>query len=189
MIDSEIQSYIQREITKQVLIILSGQAGANDSQSENIDNLYPSMPSITGRPVMHPFGMVSRAPNGTISVTARQGDHPGNRMVLGHRDSNRPTVNEGEVILYNQFGQQIYLESGKIHIGKKSTSDPAVVGNELKAFLISLIGWLLTHTHVTSAPGAPTSPPQETADLNSIKSDNVTNDKILSQEVFIEKGP
>lgn len=93
------------------------------------------------------------------------------------------------MILYNQFGQQIYLEDGKIHIGKKTTSDPAVVGNELKAYETALISWLLTHTHVTSAPGSPTSPPQETADLNDIKSNNITNDKILSQEVFIEKGP
>jgi len=80
--------FVRKEIERQLNVILSGQAGANTStENETIDNLYPGMPSIESRPVMHPYGFVSRAPRKTISVTGKQGAGPQNRMTLGHRDS------------------------------------------------------------------------------------------------------
>lgn len=187
MLAGDVRRFIQQEIARQVNVILSGQAGANTVSTETIDNLFPGMPGILDRPVMHPYGISSRAPMGTISVTARQGDHAGNRITLGHRDANRPSVEEGEVQLYNEFGESIYLANGKIHIGKATASDPAVLGDELKSFLTDLITWLTNHTHIGNL-GAPTSPAQQLADLQQIKALNITNDKILSQLVFLSKG-
>lgn len=188
MITGETRRYIEQEIKRHVNIILSGQAGSNSQFVETIDNLFPGMPGILNRPVMHPYGLVSRAPAGTISVTAKQGDHPGNRVVLGHRDSARPTIEAGETQLYNEFGQAIYLQNGSIHIGTAAAGNPAVLGDETKAFLILLIQWLLTHTHVTGGPGSPTSPPEQVAELTEIQEQNVDNDKILSQLIFLLKA-
>lgn len=187
MIDGEMVRFIREEIKKQVNIIISGLSGNNDQFSEDLTP-YPGAPPMPLRPVMHPYGLVSRAPSETLQVVARAGDHPANRMVLGHRDSKRPTINQGEVQLYNQFGQAIYLEKGKIHIGTAATSDPSPLGNEIKAFIIAQIGWEKTHTHISSAPGAPTSAPVEAPALVEIQANNIDNGKILSKVVFIDPG-
>jgi hypothetical protein len=187
MTDPKIIKIIRDEVKKQVNVILSGSAGANSVSAETIDDLYPGYPPMQNRPIMHPFGLSSRAPRGTISVTARQGEHPANRLVLGHRDSARPNVESGEVQLYNQYGQAIYLKNGTVHVGTASANNPAVVGNELKAMLESLIDAIANHTHIGNL-GIPTAPPIQAGTFSSIKSSNVSNDKILSQKVFLIKG-
>lgn len=180
--------FIQQEIRKQVNIILSGQAGQNDQFSEDIQNLYPGTPTLSGRPVMHPYGLVSRAPAGTIQVTARQGENPGNRLILGHRDANRPTVAQGETQLYNQFGQSIYLKEGEIHIGKPASSDPVPLGTELIAFLQSFIAAYKTHTHVgnLAVPTPLTASDAEAA--QELDDNNLANKKIVSDYIFVEKS-
>lgn len=186
MLSSEVRRFLHQEIKKQLNVILSGAAGNNTISTETIDDLFPGMPGILDRPVMHPYGLVSRAPMGTISVTGRQGDHPGNRIVLGHRDVNRPQVQEGEVQLYNEFGQAIYLENGQIRIGTKAAANPAVLGNELKTLLVDLIGLIKTHTH-TGNLGAPTGPTLEAAQFASLQAQNLDNDLILSQLISLAK--
>lgn len=187
-ITPEIRRLIVEEIRKYANVVLSGQAGTNTNMTETIDNLYPGMPGMVNRPVMHPYGLVSAAPAKTISVTARQGDHTGNRIILGHRDANRPAVENGEVKLYNQFGQVIYLKNGSVHIGNAETQNPAVMGNEMKAFLLALLGWMKSHTHIITAPGTESLVPFQVADLEQIQAQNVDNDNILSQLIFLLKG-
>lgn len=188
MIDAETLRVLRLEIRKQVQIILSGQSGGGDVFNETINNLLPGMDGIPDRPVMHPYGLGSVAPKGTIQVTARQGEHPGNRLILGHRDANIPPVNSGEVILYNQYGQQIYLENGKIHIGTKATSNPAPVGNELLAMLTEFINDYKAHQHIGNL-GAPT--PLMATDVTKAEdllANHITNKKIVSSYIFIDKG-
>src|SRR6516165_6047056 len=100
MMDAELLRVIRKEVARQVNIILAGNSSNASNISEDVNNLYPGMPQIPQRPVMHPYGLVSASPDGTTQVTARVGDHPGNRMILGHRDPARPSVNKGEVQLY-----------------------------------------------------------------------------------------
>lgn len=101
MNDSEMRRFIQEEIKRQVQVILAGISGDNTEAVEDIQNLYPGMPTLTQRPISHPFGFVSRAMPGTVQVVARHGEHIGNWVVLSHRDKNRPKVRPGEVVLYN----------------------------------------------------------------------------------------
>lgn len=126
-------------IVQQMDVILSGNTAETQVDgvvgTESIDNLYPATPTIEGRPLAHPYGIVSRAPAGTAQVTARQGDHPGNRLVLLHRDKNRPTLaNEGEVMLYDNFGNQIYLKNGEIQIGAGASKAAARAGDPVSVF-------------------------------------------------------
>ena len=187
MTDPKIIKLIRDEVRKQVSIILSGSTGSNSVSAETIDDLYPGYPPMQDRPLMHPYGLVSRAPRKTISVTARHGEHPANRIVLGHRDKNRPNVEQGEVQLYNQFGQAIYLKNGTVHLGTAAASNPAVVGNELKAMLESLIDAIASHTHIGNL-GIPTAPPIQAGTFTGIKSSQVSNNNILSQKIFLIKG-
>lgn len=110
MISPEDLRKIRNEIKTQLNIILSGSAGANDSiENETINSLYPGTPPIAARPLMHPYGLVSRAPESTIQVTARQGADATNRMVLGHRDKLRAALglDEGETCIYSSDGETI----------------------------------------------------------------------------------
>ena len=189
MMDSSALKFIREEIQRQINVILSGSSGANDQFSEDISEMFPGMPTINQRPVMHPYGLSSRAPSDTLQVVARQGEHFGNRIVLGHRDSKRPPLNQGEVILYNQFGQQIYLESGKIHIGKKSTSNPAPVGNELLAMLTEFINDYKKHTHIGNLGAATPLTADDVTAAEQLLANHITNKKIVSDYIFVEKTP
>lgn len=102
--DSEIARYITREIERQMNQILSGVAGNASELNEDVQQLYPSMPTITQRPVMHPYGISSTCPDGMISVIGKQGEHFGNRIVLGHRAKDRPHQNQGEITVYSRDG-------------------------------------------------------------------------------------
>ena len=166
--DGETIKFIRQEIAKQVNIILSGVAGTNTQFVEDISNLYPGMPTITERPVMHPFGISSRAPSGTLQVTARQGDHPANRIVLGHRDSARPSpAQAGETILYDANGHVVYLSQSKMQFGSMSSASNMVLGDILQTFLENLLNYILTHTHEGNL-GYPTGVPLNAAQFQSI---------------------
>lgn len=210
MTESEIISAIRREIKQQLNIILSGvsenSTNPDGNSVEDIQNMFPTMMAITKRPVMHPYGFASLAPDGTTQVIARQGDHFGNRIVLGHRDADRPTfLNQGDVILYNEFGQQIYMQDGKIQIGSNSASEPLVLGNVLSDFMGQLITLLNTFLQtvitgpiaVSTLPGnsAPTNPVVIAAlttlvtQLMTLQTQFLTAPatNILSQESFTER--
>lgn len=84
--------------------------------------------------------------------------------------------------------------------GEQEPQENLVLGQALKTYLVSmhekikeLSDAVSTHTHIGNV-GAPTSPPKETADFvqlgadfDTIKSDNVENDTILSDLSFTEK--
>lgn len=121
MIDGETLTAIRREITKQLNIILVGSTAnaTADGTVEDIQNMYTGEVTLTARPKMMPWGLVSRAPAGTMSVVALQGAGPANRVVLGHRvqkTDNLNVANEGEVMLYDNFGHSIYLQKDKITV-------------------------------------------------------------------------
>lgn len=148
MIDAEVIRFIRQEIDKQMNIVLSGVAGNSDGLTEDIQQLYPSMPTIPERPVMHPFGLMSAAPDGTISVTARQGSYAGNRMVIGHRDGEAPSVVEGETIVYDNFDNQMSFSEAGVAVTSfvsysiNNVGTMSIKSNEVE--LLSLLQKLLT---------------------------------------------
>jgi phage gp45-like len=202
MLDSESIRFIREEIKRQVNIILSGVTDGTATHSEGIGQLFPGMPTIQDRPIMQPFGLSSQAPDGTIQVTARQGDHIGNRLVLGHRDKNKPSVIKGEVKLYNAYGDVIYVSEGvirtttpkivdeadDIRIGSEAAEENFVLGQVFKTFAQQLLTQLAAETHVSGLPGYPTSVPQNAAKYNNLKATPIDDDAILSDKIFGEKG-
>lgn len=208
----EIMQAIRQEVRRYVNIILSGDSGNNDQFSETINNLFPGMPSIKGRPVMHPYGLASRAPAETIQVIARQGDHFGNRVILGHRDKNRPSLNQGDTKLYNESGQVIHLEgntvkvgnegdgfkasisgkifvdndTGEVHFLSENSEENLVLGQEIKTMLQDLFALIIAHTHNSGTPGFPTGTPLNSAAFTALQSTTIDNDEILSDNSFTE---
>lgn len=118
MTDGDILRFIRQEIARQVNVILSGRSMNGTEQTEDIEEMFPKMPTITERPVMHPYGISSAAPDGIISVVARQGEHFGNRIVLGHRDKDRPACEKGELVLYDASGGKIQFRQAGMEFTK-----------------------------------------------------------------------
>lgn len=182
MTDAEIVRFIKEEVRKQVLVILPGATGNNTHESEDIEQMYPGLPTQPLRPVMHPFGFVSRAVRGIIQVVGRTGDHPANRMVLGHRDKNRPTdMNEGESIAYSIGGYQVRILNNKIQVGKNGDFETVVVGETLRDLLKALIQVYVEHKHVGNL-GYYTTVPDNAVQATQLKTQNLDNDKILSKD-------
>lgn len=179
MIDADIVRYIRSEIARQVNIILNGSASpGKDDTTETIRDLYPGMPAIENRPIMRPYGLHSIAPEATLSVTARVGDHPGARMVLGHRAATLPAgLSEGETAIFSRSGYEVRVKDGVLEIGKGGTFEPMVLGNKLETVLSAILNALTLHTH--PAPGAP---PSNAATFSSIDSDQVSGGKLLTKD-------
>ncbi len=181
MMTPEMKKFVIDEVRRQLRVITSGAAGETTMSTEDIQSLLPGMPTIPARPIMHPYGFASRAPNGMISVTAQQGEHPGNKLTLGHRDKDAPSVDAGESVQYSADGYRVVVKNSEIYVGKGSDLEHVVVGETLKAVLISLITTINAHTHLGNL-GYPTSVPQNAADFTQIQTDNLDNDKILAKD-------
>lgn len=190
--DSETARFIREEIKRQLNVLMTGVAGDNDGLNETIENLYPDMPDIEDRPIAHPFGLASRAPSGTLSLTGRVGDHPGNRTILGHYDEDRPDdLGEGETVLYNESGERIYLKDGEILIGSADSDEAMVLGNVLKDFLDGVLGDLLDAPIIgTCAVGPVVLSPALRLLLVAKRLQYLTLDatNILSQVAYTERG-
>ena len=198
MIDPEVKRIIQEEVRQQLNVILNGAAGANDQQTETISAMFPGSPDITGRPVMHPFGFASRATSGTISVVARVGASSQNRMTLGHRDSKRPTMDQGEAVLYSSggfqvraqndmilagqvAGYQIQVKKDMILAGKGDVLEPVIMGATGVAFFTALIQLIVVHTHEGNL-GIETPPPLNAEDFLQLKAQNLDNNFLLAED-------
>jgi hypothetical protein len=177
----EMKRFVVEEVRRQLKIITTGAAGLTTMSTEDIQALLPGMPTIPARPIMHPFGFASRAPQGMISVTAQQGEHPGNKLTLGHRDKDAPSVDEGESVQYSKGGYRVVVKNGEIFVGKGTDLEHMVVGETLKAVLIPLITTINAHTHMGNL-GFPTGKPLNAADFTAIQTNNLDNNKILAKD-------
>lgn len=193
MLSPEIRSEIHAEIKRHLMVLLPAKASTNTSQTEVINELYTGMPETIARPIMHPFGFVSRASKDTTCVAARMGEHAGNRIVIGHIDNSRKDIEleEGDVVLYNADGTQIRLEGKKIKLGKDA-DEAAVLGNQLIDLLSNILNILIAGNQcLTTTPGnATVVNPLILTQLQALKLQYITNNNtnILSQEVFVERN-
>lgn len=177
----DMKKFVRDEVRRQLKVITSGAAGETTMTTEDIQSFMPGAPTIPARPIMHPFGFASRAPNGMISVTAQQGEHPGNKLTLGHRDKDAPSVDEGESVQYSSGGYRVVVKMGEIFVGKGDDLEHMVVGETLKTVLIALITQINLHTHLGNL-GYPTGVPQNATDFTDIQTNNLDNDKILAKD-------
>lgn len=174
---SELVRIIRKEIAQAMNVILFGSTSGTTKNAESVDNIYPGQTTLTDRPMIMPYGHVGRAPVGTLNLTARSGDHAGARIIIGHWDSDRPDVEEGEASLYSAEGFQTQAQKAGVKVGKGSDMEFAVVGDTLRAFLTTLLQDIVQHTH--AAPGAP---PTNAAAFVTLGADNLDNDKILAKD-------
>lgn len=176
--DPDLKRYIRAEIARQMQIVLTGVAGSYSPTAftADIEQIYPGADTLTGRPVAHPYGLVSAAPRGTLQVVARQGEHPSNRLVIAHRDANRPTdIKDGTTKIYSAAGLQFYVSDDGIYVGSGSADKPLVLGTPLNEFLGQLLDLLVAHVH--PSPGAPS---DKSADFTQLKTEVVEGNLLIT---------
>lgn len=179
MNESEIIALIKRILRKEIAQILMGTiTSTNDSQRGSMQR-FATEGQIGGLRMIQPYGFACRPPAGTPALISPVASDPTHLNIVGQFDLNRPTLNDGEAIIYNEFGQMIYMENGKIRIGSKTSNHNFFLGDLANTFLGSLIDLIVAHTH--AAPGAP---PTNVSDFNNLKSNNISNNSLLSTEVF-----
>lgn len=193
MMDPEIRREIKREVRNAINLILNCDLGASTNEDQEIGQVFPGAPKLDKRPVVHPFGLVSRAPQGKLGVTAQVGEHPGARIIIGVRDSARAEIalEEGEACLYNAFGEKIFLLNGKIAIGSIDADEPNVLGNVLVELLTEILNIIKAgNIGLTTSPGNPTAPnPAITPQVDALISEYLTTaaTNIVSGKSFTER--
>ena len=111
---------------------------------------------------------------------------------------------DGHLVVKALPGKQLWATGSRVMLsqGDSEPTEPIVLGGMLQALLIDILGQLQTlssklalHTHITTAPGALTSPPKEAPDftatgvaLGELKASPVEDGTILSDFAFTEKG-
>lgn len=177
-----------REIVRQVLIeelapIMMGKIVSNKDGNRSTVQRTATDAKIPNARNIEPFGFRSRAPVGTQALLVPIDGNPSHVNVVGHFDESAPGINDGESVLYNQFGQLVYLSNGKIQIGSKSASENLVLGQVFKTFMASLLQLIADHTH----PGIGY-PPSTKGDFEALKASPIQDGAILSDESFTQKG-
>ena len=185
MTDGEIQRLISQTVRQELASILMGKVSSNASQLRSGIQRFGGENEISGLRSVLPYGVSSRAPVGTDCVVMPINHDPTHLNVMGHFDSARPSLDDGEAALYNEFGQLVYLSNGKIQIGTKSSSQNLVLGQVFKSMMDTLLQAIASHTH-TGNLGYATSPPVNAADFNAVKASPIDDNSILSAVAFTE---
>lgn len=181
MTEAELIRIIKRVVKQEMAPILMALVNSNESNTRStLQRFATDSPTPNVRSIQ-PFGLSSRAPIGMDSLMLPINGDPTNQTMIGQYDKNKPTCEDGESILYNAFGQMVYLSDGKIQIGSKSANQNLVLGQIFKTFADSLLSAIATHTH----PGIGF-PPSNAATFTGLKASPIDDEAILSQENFTE---
>lgn len=171
---------IRDEIKRAMNIVLPANTLNAQVQSEDIANNFPGQGTIPTRPLVLPYGLAARAPDGTNSMTARIGTDPGARYVIGHRDAKRPDPGAGCSMLYNEYGQVVWLQNGKVLLGSMQATHAYVFGDVLQQCLSTVLSAIAAHTHTDSLGGL-TTPPLNAATFTGQASSPVDDGSMLSK--------
>lgn len=186
MNESEIRRLIKDAIREELAPVLMAFVTANATQLRSSVKNFATAGEISNLRSIQPFGFGSRAPVQTPALVIPIAGDPTHLVIAGHFDANRPSHNNGETVLYDNFGHIVYLSSTKMQFGSKASAENMVLGQVFKTMMDTLLEAIATHTH-TGNLGYPTSPPVNAGDFESIKASPIDDNAILSDKAFTEK--
>ena len=182
MTESEIIQLVKRVVAEAIAPILMSTVTKNTDQFRTSVQRFPSDPGVNGLRNIQPFGLSSRAPAGTSALVVPVSGDASHLNVVGHFDANKPSENDGETILYNAFGQMVYLSDGKLQFGSKASANPMMLGDLVQTLLSNFLELYIAHSH--AAPGYP---PTNAADATTLKASPVDDGTLVSDKAFTEK--
>lgn len=140
MNESDIRSIIRQALREELAPILMGLVTSNKDQSRTNVRRFATEGELIGLRSIQPFGVSSRAPVNTPTLVVPVDADSSHLVSVGNFDQSKPSLNDGETILYSASGQLIYLKSdGTIHQGKKTAASPVVLGDVMKNAYSDLI--------------------------------------------------
>ena len=181
MTRDEVRNIIWQELGRVLNVTMTGNSQNADGQTEQIQSMLIDASTSPAFPVAYPWGFASRTPDATAQLITQIGNSPLAKAIVSHFDPNRPSIAQGETVIYNQFGQQVYLKNGQILLGSMDASQPFILGDKGNTFFNDLLTAIIAHTH--PAPGAP---PTNIADFEAIQTGTIENDSLLSKVVLGE---
>jgi len=207
MTPEEVISLVRMILRQEFAPILMASIVSTEDQFRCTTRRFAAEGSAPNRRQIKPFGVSSRAPKGTDVVMVPVNGDPTHMNICGEFDQNRPSLDEGETILYAADGHLIYLKNGKtIHVGGKTAASPLVLGDVLKSFATDLLDQVIAAVSavkdgpvaVTTTPGnpAPTYPALASSldsvisALNAIRSQYVDEDttNFVSGDNFTQRS-
>lgn len=150
-------------------------------------------PQVTGRMGSHPANRLvlgHRDPSApSLPDEGDSGIYSLGAQLLALRDRIRLAVTDGFFMELQQGQQEIGKVGGYSLVitetditGGKTPKETLVAGETLIELLSQIIDVLVTHNHITSAPGAPTSPMVQAANLQALKVSYLTTPLILMKD-------
>lgn len=182
MTEGQVRGVIRKVIRQELAQILLGSTTANKDQFYSSVQRFDETPIDNNRKIL-PFGISSRAPVGTQGLVVPVNGDPTHLVVVGDFDANRPTLNDGESMLYDQFGHVVYCSESKIQIGTKAAAENFVLGQVFKTFANNLLQAIAEHTHIGNL-GYETSPPDNAEAFVELQASPINDEEILSDQIF-----
>jgi hypothetical protein len=185
MTEAELIKFIRQVVREEFAPVAMATIVANATQLRSTfqrtssDSRFPNARSI------QPYGYASRAPTGTECLAVPVGGNASHVNIVGHFDSARPLVSDGETLLYDANGHAVYLSTTKVQIGTMIASHPVPLGDILKTALNDLLEAIISHQHMGNL-GYPTGTPMNSSAFSAIKSSPVGDDSMNSSLVFTE---
>lgn len=183
MNESDIIRLVRRVIRQELAPILLGSVVSNQDQNRTTIQHFATSSPIPKLRNIQPYGVASRAPPGTACLTIPIDGDPTHLNMVGHFDQSRPSMANGETILYDAFGHIVYLSDTKMQFGSKTSANPMMLGDIVQTLLSEMLELIADHVH--PAPGYPPNNFEEFLDL---KESPVDDGAIISDIAFTEKG-
>lgn len=185
MTESEMIRFVRKIIRQEFASVAMSQVVTNASQLRTTFQRSTTTPPFANARNIQPYGVSSRAPANTPCLTIPVGNNPTNVNVVGVHDPLKPSLDDGETILYDAYGHVIYLSQGQVSLGSKTASHAVPLGDILKEALDNILTALLNETHEGNL-GYPTGTPINSSDFQAVKSSPVDDGTLLSTVVFSE---
>lgn len=187
MTEDEIIRIVLRVVRQEMAPVLMALVNSNESELFSTLQRFATDSPLPNVRSIQPFGLSSKAPKGTPGLILPINGDPTNLTMVGHHDKTKPTVNNGETCLYDQFGHLVYLSATKMQFGSKASAENMVLGQVFKAFAAALLQDDADHDHIGNM-GYNTSKPNNRSDFLDLKASPIEDDTILSDIAFTEKG-
>ena len=186
MMEDDLRNMIRKEIREMLAPILLGFIVSNESNMTSTIKRMQSEGPIARTRNIQPFGISSRAPTNTTCLTIPISGDPTHLIMVGHYDSNKPSCNDSETILYDAYGHLIYLSQNKMQFGSKTSANPMMLGDIVQTLFENILDKIAAHRHIGNL-GYQTSPPDNATEFEALKASPVQDGSIISSKAFTEK--
>jgi phage gp45-like len=153
---------------------------------------FQGEPGIDNTRLIQPYGFTSRPKAQTEAMLLPVNGDATHLTCIGQFDGARPDVADGESCLYGPDGQVVFMKvGGEIHLGSKTSTEPAVLGNVLKAGLTAFVDAFLNAAQLGFGPTGPVFlDPGVRAALTAFISTYVTtaSTNVVAKKIFVERG-